>query len=152
MKECYFQQSYSLCNFTKSFTPPWVFFTFFKLYKWYQIQLWINFYQIFFSTTWDIVPSEISSKEQDWTPVKYLNVLNNNKTQKQLRHWTKIFYYTGKILFIIFSSKSFMANFFFEILYMPISNDSIILQENLMPKVLKSTDCLFLSCHVRVSE
>ena len=25
------------CNFTKSNTPPWVFFTFFKLYKWYQI-------------------------------------------------------------------------------------------------------------------
>ena len=25
------------CNFTKSYTPPWVFFPFFKLYKWYQI-------------------------------------------------------------------------------------------------------------------
>ena len=25
------------CNFTKSNTPPRVFFTFFKLYKWYQI-------------------------------------------------------------------------------------------------------------------
>ena len=25
------------CNFTKSNTPPWVFFTFFKLHKWYQI-------------------------------------------------------------------------------------------------------------------
>ena len=25
------------CNFTKSNTPPWMFFTFFKLYKWYQI-------------------------------------------------------------------------------------------------------------------
>ena len=25
------------CNFTKSITPPWVFFTFFKLYKWCQI-------------------------------------------------------------------------------------------------------------------
>ena len=24
-------------NFTKNKTPPWVFFTFFKLYKWYQI-------------------------------------------------------------------------------------------------------------------
>ena len=24
-------------NFTKINTPPWVFFTFFKLYKWYQI-------------------------------------------------------------------------------------------------------------------
>ena len=23
-------------NFTKSNSPPWVFFTFFKLYKWYQ--------------------------------------------------------------------------------------------------------------------
>ena len=27
----------SSCNFTKINTPPWVFFTFFKLYKWYQI-------------------------------------------------------------------------------------------------------------------
>ena len=25
------------CNFTKSDTPPWVFFTFFNLQKWYQI-------------------------------------------------------------------------------------------------------------------
>ena len=25
------------CNFTKIKTPPWVFFMFFKLYKWYQI-------------------------------------------------------------------------------------------------------------------
>ena len=24
------------CNFTKSNIPPWVFFTFFKLYTWYQ--------------------------------------------------------------------------------------------------------------------
>ena len=24
------------CNFTKSNTPPWVFFTSFKLYEWYQ--------------------------------------------------------------------------------------------------------------------
>ena len=27
----------SACNFTKSNTPPWVFFTFFKLCEWYQI-------------------------------------------------------------------------------------------------------------------
>ena len=27
----------SACNFTKINTPPWVFFTCFKLYKWYQI-------------------------------------------------------------------------------------------------------------------
>ena len=27
----------SACNFTKVNTPPWVFFTFLKLYKWYQI-------------------------------------------------------------------------------------------------------------------
>ena len=26
-----------VCNFSKSNTPPWVFFKFFKLYKWYQI-------------------------------------------------------------------------------------------------------------------
>ena len=27
----------SACNFTKINSPPWVFFTFFKLYRWYQI-------------------------------------------------------------------------------------------------------------------
>ena len=27
----------SACNYTKSNTPLWVFFTFLKLYKWYQI-------------------------------------------------------------------------------------------------------------------
>ena len=27
----------SFCNFTKSNIPPWVFFTFLNLYKWYQI-------------------------------------------------------------------------------------------------------------------
>ena len=32
MEECYF-----LVSFTKSKTPPWVFFTILKLYKWYQI-------------------------------------------------------------------------------------------------------------------
>ena len=25
------------CNFTKNSTSPWVFFTFFKLYEWYQM-------------------------------------------------------------------------------------------------------------------
>ena len=33
------------CNFTKINTPPWVFFTFFKLYKWYQIVQRITFYK-----------------------------------------------------------------------------------------------------------
>ena len=34
-----FVQMYRLLawNFTRSHTPPWVFFPFFKLYKWYQI-------------------------------------------------------------------------------------------------------------------
>ena len=27
----------SACNITKTITPPWVFFAFFKLHKWYQI-------------------------------------------------------------------------------------------------------------------
>ena len=26
------------CNFTKKNTPPWVFFMFFKLYKWYEVE------------------------------------------------------------------------------------------------------------------
>ena len=32
------------CYFTKSSTPPWVFFTFLKLYKWYQIAQNIKYY------------------------------------------------------------------------------------------------------------
>ena len=39
MEECYFYLSCRLkiCNFTESNIPPWVFLTFFKLQKWYQI-------------------------------------------------------------------------------------------------------------------
>ena len=33
----------SACNFTKSNTPPSVFFMFFKLYKWYQIVQSVSF-------------------------------------------------------------------------------------------------------------
>ena len=33
------------CKFTKRNTPPWMFFTFFKLYKWYQIKQNITFRQ-----------------------------------------------------------------------------------------------------------
>ena len=42
MEECYFLSA-EACNFTKSKTPPWVFFTFLKLYKWYQIAQSVSF-------------------------------------------------------------------------------------------------------------
>ena len=32
-----------ICHITKSSTPPWVFFTYFKLYKWYQIAQSVSF-------------------------------------------------------------------------------------------------------------
>ena len=35
----------SASNFTKSNIPPWVFFTFFKLFKWYQIAQSVSFQQ-----------------------------------------------------------------------------------------------------------
>ena len=35
------------CNFIKSNTPPWMFFTFLKLYKWYQITQNIKFDHFF---------------------------------------------------------------------------------------------------------
>ena len=40
------------CNFTKSITPPWVFFTFFKLYKWDQIVQSVS-YAFFFYLTFE---------------------------------------------------------------------------------------------------
>ena len=36
-----------VCNFTKSNTPPWLFFTFLKLYKWYQIAQYIIYIYIY---------------------------------------------------------------------------------------------------------
>ena len=53
-EECYLLQSCSLkaCIFTKSSTPPWVFFTIFKLYKWYQITQTIN--SEFAINTWEL--------------------------------------------------------------------------------------------------
>ena len=34
----------SACNFTKSNTPPWAFFTVFKLFNWYRIAQSIKYY------------------------------------------------------------------------------------------------------------
>ena len=34
------------CNFTRINTPPWVFFTFLKLYKWYQIAQRTTFFHV----------------------------------------------------------------------------------------------------------
>ena len=44
MEECYF----IACNFTESNNPPWVFFTFFKLYNWYQIAQRITYLDYLF--------------------------------------------------------------------------------------------------------
>ena len=37
------------CNFTKTNTPPWVFFTFSKLYKWCQTAQRITFFNIHYT-------------------------------------------------------------------------------------------------------
>ena len=36
------------CNIAKSNTPPWLFFTFLKLYKWYKIAQSIAYFVLFF--------------------------------------------------------------------------------------------------------
>ena len=38
------------CNFTKSNTPLWTFFTFFKLHKWYQIAQRITYWDLLFDS------------------------------------------------------------------------------------------------------
>ena len=43
------------CNFTKINTFPWVFFTFFRLYKWYQIAQRTTYLCHFFSLLWFLV-------------------------------------------------------------------------------------------------
>ena len=46
------------CSFTKSSTPPWVFFTFFKLYKWYQIMQNISYKRTKKSQIWHKLKDE----------------------------------------------------------------------------------------------
>ena len=41
------------CNFTKSNTPPWVFFTFFKLHKWYQILQSSKLFAVTITESWE---------------------------------------------------------------------------------------------------
>ena len=41
MEKCYLEAL--VCYFTKSNTPPWAFFTFFNLYKWFQIMQCVSF-------------------------------------------------------------------------------------------------------------
>ena len=43
---------FKACNITKSNTPPWTFFMFFKLYKWYQIVQSIAIFTNFISVWW----------------------------------------------------------------------------------------------------
>ena len=55
------------CNFTKIDTLPWVFFTFFKLYKCYQIAQRITF-NIFLTSIFLFCPTEIASYADNNTP------------------------------------------------------------------------------------
>ena len=72
-------------QFTKSNTPPWVFFTFFKLYKWYQIMQHINF----------IIPFQqfnMEEKLQESEREKGDLILENKKLKQRLetmKHYSK---------------------------------------------------------------
>ena len=48
------------CNFTKCNIPPWVFFTFLKLYKWYQIAQIISFNEFSSRKAWSVLLFYIS--------------------------------------------------------------------------------------------
>ena len=58
MQEC----AILACNFTKSNTLPWVFFTFLKLYRWYQIVK----HQIIrvFNESFDVTKKQRKKKQQ----------------------------------------------------------------------------------------
>ena len=51
-------------KYTKSNTPPWVFFTFFKLYKWYQIAQRITYMSWVIDKSW--LMQESPGLKSDW--------------------------------------------------------------------------------------
>ena len=67
------------CNFTKINTPPWAFFTFFKLYKWYQIAQRITYANIY-STC--ILHSKLASLTRDVTCFKLQRYGENLNARK----------------------------------------------------------------------
>ena len=55
------------CNFNKSNTPLWVFLTFFRLYKWYQIPQSIPY-------KWKLVWSITCRGQVEWAQVKWAQI------------------------------------------------------------------------------
>ena len=66
------------CNFTKSNTPPWVFSTFFKLYKWYQIVQSISIILSTFYFFWTLILVAVSSRKSNWFGDVTLSTVNHN--------------------------------------------------------------------------
>ena len=68
-------RSVNSCNFTKINTPPWVFFTFLKLHKWYQIaqRITIMSYSLWFLFCYDSLETSLFKLS-----VKFLLIFCNN--------------------------------------------------------------------------
>ena len=81
-------------DFTKSNTPPWVFFTFFKLHKWYQIAQRITNNQFIpawlSARTTVLVPkAKDFSNEKNYRPITCLNTsckIMTGLVNKYIRH------------------------------------------------------------------
>ena len=65
------------CNITKSNIPPWMFFTFFNLYKWYQIILSVsfNFKKSGNRTTGNVIPVTSFSTLKDFNFKGFLLII-----------------------------------------------------------------------------
>ena len=82
-----FRTRLQVCNFTKINTPPWVFFTFYKLYKWYQIAQ---------RTTYEIrCPRVIPFRKCDscFTPLYkfFTKIIIGNFPRQKLRNFLETF-------------------------------------------------------------
>ena len=69
------------CNFTKSHTLPWVFFTFFKFYKWYQIAQSVSKYIDSRQNTYQRLVSCIFLWNSKKPSTKCLNTSQKKKSQ-----------------------------------------------------------------------
>ena len=92
-----------VCNFTKSNTPPWVFFTFFELYNWYQIAQRITYSNKLLASP--KYPANI-----------YLHKVNRRNTEKRCKIYLKITKHQDDVIevvlvFLLFTSNIFLTYF-----------------------------------------
>ena len=92
-------------NFTKSYTPPWVFFTLFKLYKWYQILQSITYSTWEYGDEWVKYTDDsttVTTRTKNWNMILPIFLLSVLLPQPFQTPSLDVFVSQGHLLYVIY--------------------------------------------------